>query len=65
MDSEPNVVCPHCNGTDFDVEHLGIPATGTKLTFGSALFKKSKLKAYACKACGVVSLFVERETSPG
>ena len=58
MTPERQVVCPHCRGTDFEVEHLGNPATTWKVTFGSQLFRKSELRAYACKKCGAVSLFI-------
>lgn len=55
--------CPSCGGREFEVDHLGNPATAWKVTFGNRFFKKKELQACACTQCGFVSLFVvpERE----
>jgi Zn finger protein HypA/HybF involved in hydrogenase expression len=63
MDPKRKVICPHCQGTEFEIEHLGNPATAWKVTFGSQFFRKSELKAYACQRCGFVSLFVDQGES--
>ncbi|MGD2108689.1 MAG: hypothetical protein PVI86_04790 [Phycisphaerae bacterium] len=63
MTDERPIACPNCGGKDFEVEHLGTPATAWKVTFGSEFFNKKELKACACKRCGLVSLFVMGEES--
>ncbi len=48
--------CPSCHSTDLEEGHLSQKGSAWPILFGSTLFEKKELLAYACKECGFVFL---------
>ncbi len=57
--SELERKCPQCACTEHDQAELSDYASAWPVLFGRIPFAKRELTAYACKACGFVSLYVK------
>lgn len=55
---EKDRTCPQCQSTEIEHQHLGTKGSAWPVTFGSVLFQKKELLAYACKKCGFVFLYL-------
>lgn len=51
--------CPQCESPDLECKKLGMYGSTWPVLFGSDLFRKKGLLAYACKRCCYVFLYLE------
>jgi predicted nucleic-acid-binding Zn-ribbon protein len=51
--------CPQCGSQNLERNKLGVGGSAWVVKFGTSLFKKKNLIAYACKDCGFVFLYLE------
>ncbi len=61
MDAKSPVECPQCGSTDVESDYLTVRGQTDPVFFGSRLFQKKRLVAYACSACDYVFFYLERE----
>jgi len=57
---ERKLSCSQCGSRDRQHRHLGVYGSSWRVMFGSKLFDKQEILAYACGGCDLVSLHLRK-----